>query len=137
MIERTMLENKNLEQLIRRHSSYNNTIYDNTSIYRDLNIQDDLAFDFIEAYSKQFNVDISNFNLIKYFPPITEKSKRIELTVEDLTRGITAGELNDDIIAFDEDDPNLPPQLTPTKIILGILFILAVAAILSVVAIYI
>ena len=132
-----MLENKKLELLIRKYSSHNNPIYGNTSIYRDLNIESDMAFDFIGAYSKQFNVDISNFNFTSYFPSNEYKEKRIELTVEDLIHGITAGELSDDIIAFDENDPNLPLKFTPAKIIIGIVFVFVVAAILSIVAIYI
>lgn len=132
-----MLENKSFEHLIRQYTSYDDIIYNNLSIYRDLNIQDGLAFNFIEAYSKLFSVDISSFSFIKYFPPPKEKDKRIELTVEDLAYGITIGELSDDSISFNEDDSNLPLKLTPTRIILGILLVLAVSTILSIIAIYI
>lgn len=140
MIERTMIENQDLKQLILQYTSYDHRIYDNTSISRDLEIQDEQAFDFIEAYSKQFNVDISAFNFIKYFPSVDTKiksHKRKDLTIADLARGIIVGELNDDVITFDENDANLPPEFTTKKIILGIVLVLAVSAILGAIAIYI
>ena len=114
-------------------------MYDNTSISRDLNIKDEAAFDFIQAYSEQFNIDISSFDFTKYFPSADSqdhRNTRTDLTVGDLIRGIKAGELNDDIIAFEENDPNVPPKLTIKKIILGAILVLVVAAILTVIAIW-
>ncbi len=132
-----IMKNKDLEEFILQYTSYGNRLYDNTSISRDLNIRDEVAFDFIRAYSKQFDVDISSFDFIKYFPPKDELSKSheyAELTTGDLMRGIVVGELNDDVIAFDENDPNLPLKFSPKKIILAILLVLAVTAVLGVVA---
>lgn len=137
MIERTMIENQDLKRFIMHYTSYDLSIYDNTSITRDLNIREELAFDFIEAYSKQFSVDISSFNFIKYFPSGGESHKRKDLTIGDLARGIIVGELNDDVITFDENDPNLPPRFTTKKIIIGVILVIAVSAALSIVAIYI
>ncbi len=135
-----MIENKDLEQLILQHSSYNDKIYDNTSISRDLNIKNGVAFDFVQAYSEQFNVDISTFDFIKYFPSTDEQNPhhhtRSELTVGDLIRGIKVGELNDDVITFDENDPNLPPKLTTKNIILGTILVLVVSIILGIIAIW-
>lgn len=136
-----MIENKDLDQFILQYSGYSNTIYDNTSISRDLNIKSEAAFDFIQAYSEQFNIDISSFDFVKYFPSSDSQNllsnTRTDLTVGDLIRGIRAGELNDDIIAFEENDPNLPPKLTIKKIILGAILVLIVAAILTVIAIWV
>lgn len=134
-----MIENKDLDQFILQYSGYSNTIYDNTSISRDLNIKNEAAFDFIQAYSEHFNIDISSFDFAKYFPSADSqdhRNTRTDLTVGDLIRGIKAGELNDDIIAFEENDPNLPPKLTIKKIILGAILVLVVAAILTVIAIW-
>lgn len=134
-----MTKNKELQQLIQKYSSYNNRIYDNTSISRDLNIQDQLAFDFIQSYSKQFDVDISDFNFLKYFPSIDDPSfphTRTELTFGDLILGIKVGELNDQVIAFEENDINLPPRFTVKRILLGIILVLAVSTILSIIALW-
>lgn len=132
-----MIENTLLKQLILQHSVYNNKIYDNTSILRDLKIESETAVGFIKAYSKEFDVDISSFNFTKYFPldnKDANKKNPFDLTVGDLIRGIRVGELNDNIITFEENDPNLPPKLTARKIIFGIILVLAVTAILSIIA---
>lgn len=133
--------NKNLEQLILKYSSYDQKIYDNTSITRDLNIQNEQAKAFIEAFAKEFNVDISTFDFPKYFPLEDKLSskicKRSELTIEDLERAILVGELNDDVITFEEDDPNLPIKFTTKNIVLGVLLVLIVSALLGVIAIFI
>lgn len=135
-----MIDNKNLKQFIQQYSGYYDMIYDNTSIFRDLNMHNEIAFDFIKTYSEQFEVDISSFDFFKYFPK-TEghgllNSTRIDLTVGDLVRGIEVGELNDSIITFEENDLNLPPKLTTKKIILGAILVLIVSTILSIIAIW-
>ena len=135
-----MIENKDLDQLILQYSGYSNRLYDNTSISRDLKIKNEVAFDFIQAYSEQFNVDISSFDFSKYFPSTDSQDHpgniRADLTVGDLICGIKVGELNDDVIIFEENDPNLPPKLTTRKIILGAILVLVVSAILGIIAIW-
>lgn len=140
LIDRIIMGNKTLEQLILKYSSYDQKIYDNTSVIRDLNIDHRQAKAFINAFAKEFDVDISTFNLTKYFPIENDPGnphKRTELTVADLKRAILAGELNDDIIFFDENDPNLPPKFTVKNIALGILLVLVVSTLLGIIAIII
>ncbi|PXV59328.1 uncharacterized protein DUF1493 [Dysgonomonas alginatilytica] len=133
--------NKDLEQLILKYSSYDQKIYDNTSIVRDLNIESEHAKAFIEAFSEKFDVDISTFNFLNYFPLENDLShknyKHTELTIADLERAILVGELSDDVVNFEENDPNLPPKLTTKNIILGIVLVLVVSSLLGIVAIII
>lgn len=127
------MENKTLKQLILTHSGYDQKIYDNTSIVRDLGIEHENAKAFIEVYSEKFHVDISTFDFPKYFPlesTSSNRSRRAELTVADLERAILAGELNDDVINFDENDPNLAPKFTLKNILLGVLLVVVVTALL-------
>lgn len=135
-----VMENKRLEQLIIKYSSYDHKIYDNTSIVRDLDIKNEHAKAFIEEFAEAFGVDISNFNSSKYFSFDDNKSSTAntltELTVADLQRAIFTGELDDDIISFDENDLNLPPQFTAKNIILGILLVIIVSTLLGFVAIF-
>lgn len=135
-----MTENELLKSLIRQYSPSNDKIHDKTSITRDLNIQEQKAIDFIEAYSSKFNVDISAFEFDKYFSEAEELANNQthkELTFADLTRAIKVGELNDNVIGFEENDPNLPLKFTLKNIILGTIFVLVVSAILGLIAIYI
>lgn len=139
LIDRTIMGNKTLEQLILRYSSYDQKIYDNTSIIRDLNMKHEQAKAFINAFAKEFNVNISTFNFTKYFPTENNSGnshKHAELTIADLERAILAGELNDDIISFNENDPNLPPKFTAKNVVLSILLVLVVSTILGIVAIF-
>jgi len=83
-----------------------------TKIERDLGVTGDDAIEFIVAYGKQFNVDVSKFMAASYFKgegldiisPIVEifsgekQSKRKELTLGDLEKGIIAGRLDEDVL---------------------------------------
>lgn len=78
-----------------------------TSLRNDLVLWGDDAIEFIEAYGKFFEVDISNFNFSKYFPeeggmllPLLltklrapEDSGYSQLTLGDLVKGIEMGSL--------------------------------------------
>lgn len=81
-------------------------------IENDLGVTGDDAVDFLIAYSKAFNVDVTKFMAADYFdgegdpilPAIirffTGKKKRINkiLTVGHLEKGILAGRLDEDVI---------------------------------------
>ena len=78
-----------------------------TRIEKDLKITDDDSVEFIIAFGKQFNVDVSNFMLTEYFEPEGDKIlpaiKRIfsgqrkdkdkELLIGDLLNAIKTGKL--------------------------------------------
>jgi acyl carrier protein len=91
---------------------------DNEEITRDTQIEDELgvtgddAVDFLIAYGKTFNVDVTKFMAADYFGPernvilselsswITGKRKRTRktLTVGHLEKGILAGRLDEEVI---------------------------------------
>lgn len=68
-----------------------------TELYKDLLIYGDDAEEFLQAFSKEFNVDISNFNIGEYF--LNEgvhffgKKKKV-LTLADLEKAIETGKLS-------------------------------------------
>ncbi len=74
----------------------------------DLGVTGDDAVDFIIAYGKVFNVDVSNFMAADYFgseggmrlPLFLSSNKRTRktLTVKHLVKGIAAGRLDKEII---------------------------------------
>lgn len=78
-----------------------------TDLRSNLKLWGDDAFEFMEAYGKKFNVDLSKFDLNKYFPPEGDKilpliirlvtfRKEPEyspLTLGDLERGIQEGKI--------------------------------------------
>lgn len=77
----------------------------NLSVNFDLGLDGDDADEFLKAYSKKFQVDLSNFNFTKYFQPegisffqglyswLFLKNKQIPLTISDLIVGIENGKL--------------------------------------------
>ncbi len=88
-----------------------------TRVEENLGIYGDEAVDFLLAYSKEFNVDVSNFMAADYFSPegigrdiigdlkaslfskkYPYKPKK-ELTISDLEKGILMGALNEEVIA--------------------------------------
>jgi acyl carrier protein len=78
-----------------------------TKIEQDLGITGDEAYEFIDAFSKQFSVDISNFRFEDYFEPEGDwilptlirfctgkkKEKKRVLTLGDLERAIETKEI--------------------------------------------
>ncbi len=74
-----------------------------TRLYDDLGIYGDDAVDFLIAYSKAFNVDVTKFMAADYFKGDgidilgLGKSKKT-LTVGHLEKGIIVGRLDDEII---------------------------------------
>ena len=85
-----------------------------TAVDADLGITGDDADDFIIAFSKEFNVDVSDFDIGKYFNGEGDKTistifnfllkgtKEVKikktLLVADLERAITIGKLDDSVI---------------------------------------
>jgi acyl carrier protein len=88
---------------------------ENTELYKDLNIYGDDANEFFIAFSKKFNVDVSNFMASEYFNdegidiiamvikiitgkrPQYDKGKK-PLTLANLVKAISAGKLDEEII---------------------------------------
>lgn len=87
-------------------------IYENTKIEEDIGITGDDAYEFIIAYGKFYNVDISNFLLADYFhgegsygftlfyghSSRFQKSDKKEFVVGYLIKGIQAGKLDERVI---------------------------------------
>lgn len=83
-----------------------------TKIEKDLRITGDDAVEFIFAFSKKFNVNISNFMMTEYFEPEGDKilpamirfftgkkkAKNKELLLGDLERAVEAGKLDNTAI---------------------------------------
>lgn len=83
-----------------------------TKVEKELKITGDEATEFIMAFGKQFNVDVSNFMAAEYFesegdkilPAIVrfftgqKKAKNKELLLVDLERAVIAGKLDDTVI---------------------------------------
>lgn len=85
---------------------YDFTLERTTKIEYDLGITGDDAIEFMIAYGKEFNVDVSNFMAANYFEPegmnwLLPKSaiSKKELTLGDLEKGIIAGRLDEEIIS--------------------------------------
>ncbi|MFT4734460.1 MAG: hypothetical protein ACI9K1_001417 [Arcticibacterium sp.] len=98
----------NLKDFVVEQSGDSNTaLLDSTTLQNDLSIWGDDAVDFLEAYGKRFEVDLSEFDITKYFKPegdailpaivrfFTGKKppEYIPLTLGDLENGIKQGKL--------------------------------------------
>ena len=84
----------------------------NASLENDLEIYGDDAIDFLVAFSKKFNVDISKFKAADYFSPEgvdvvgiivrlftgKKKKEKKELTIGHLEKAVIAGKLNEEIM---------------------------------------
>jgi acyl carrier protein len=87
-------------------------VTENASIQNDLGVYGDDAVEFIIAFGKEFNVDVSNFMSAEYFRPegdvilpalirvFTERRRpRLKsLTIEHLKKAVMAGRLDEEII---------------------------------------
>jgi len=88
-----------------------------TCLEADLGMTGDDAFEFLEDFSKKFNVDLSDFKIQEYFAPerdglllglmsffIGKRNlpPKKELTIGDLERAVSAGKLDDVIIRTDK-----------------------------------
>ena len=84
----------------------------NPCLERDLGIYGDDAIEFIVAFGKEFNVDVSTFRAAEYFNPEGDfilpmiirfftgkrQKKNKELTLEHLEKAVIAGRLDEDVI---------------------------------------
>ena len=87
-------------------------ITDETIIEDDLGVSGDDAVEFMMAYSKEFNVDLSRFMAADYFSPegsgvfsliksvfrIGDDPNKKTLTVGHLLKGVQAGRLDEEVI---------------------------------------
>ena len=102
-----------LKQFVIKQSAVNDEeITRDTQIEDDLGVTGDDAVDFLIAYGKTFNVDVSKFMAADYFGPegnvllselgnwLTGKQKRTRkvLTVAHLEKGIITGRLDEEVI---------------------------------------
>ncbi len=111
MNEETFL-NEIIELIEARMGRYKKKITRETCIEKDLGISGDDAVEFLLDYAREFNVDITNFKIRRYFTPegdtflplilrtFTGKKeyKEQELTIDDLERGVLAGRLDEEVI---------------------------------------
>lgn len=57
------------ELVVKLRWEYDFPLTRETTLRKDLKLWGDDAFDFIKAFSEEFNVDLSGFDIKKYFPP--------------------------------------------------------------------
>ena len=103
----------NITQLVEKYmGKYKFELNRNTSLEKDIGLTGDDAVEFMLEYSKNFKVDLSLFEISKYFYPegdaflsdlvnsITKKKgkKQGELTLGDLEKGVIAGRLDENVI---------------------------------------
>ena len=91
---------------------YRKPLERNTTLEKDLGVSGDDAVEFLLDFSKEFQVDMSNFDIKKYFFPegdsilpaiarlFTGKRQRKEkeLRLGDLEKAVIAGRLDEEII---------------------------------------
>jgi acyl carrier protein len=103
-----------LKEFIKKETFVNDVeITSNTIIETEFGVTGDDADDFIIAFSKEFNIDISNFEIAKHFKGEGDttligivnffkgnktEEKYSALTVGDLERAILAGKLDETVI---------------------------------------
>ena len=88
-------------------------VTENTSLESDLGIYGDDAIEFILAFGKEFNVDVSKFMVADYFSPeggfklppviikffgIEKKPKQKELSIRHLMKAVEIGRLDEEVI---------------------------------------
>jgi hypothetical protein len=108
-----MSENQLSKQLLdflsNKRGSYRIKLSHSTRLEADLKITGDDADEFIEAYSKKFNVNIDNINLAEYFVSENSlamhglvlfgiKTNRKVITLGHLEKAIHKGRLDEEII---------------------------------------
>lgn len=124
---------KHLESFILHYINYQKPIYKKTKIIGELITDINSVYPFIINYAETFRVDISEFDLQKYL----SKNGEINLTVEDLEKGIVLGTLNENVISLKNDEQQLPSQLSLKNILKGLLLLALITAVLFFVAFYI
>ena len=93
--------------LFKKRWEYDFPINRETTVQKDLKLWGDDAFEFIEAFGKEFNVDLSEFEIKRYFRPegdlilpaiirtilFKKEAKYTPLTLGDLEDSIDKGKL--------------------------------------------
>jgi hypothetical protein len=83
---------------------YKKPITRETCLEKDLGMTGDDAVEFLLDYGKKYSVDLTKFDIRKYFMPEGDvfgmsSHKEKELTVGDLEKGIIAKQLSEEIIS--------------------------------------
>jgi acyl carrier protein len=95
------------QMVVKQRWEYDFPLTRETTLRKDLKLWGDDAFEFIEAYGREFSVDLSEFDIKKYFPPegdsilpaiirvfcLKKEPKYFPLTLGDLDEGIKKGKL--------------------------------------------
>jgi acyl carrier protein len=102
-----------IKLLVEKHmGSYKKPLLPDTSLEKDLGMIGDDAVEFLNVFSKEFDVDLSKFKIEKYsysegdsiLPAIIrfltgkKNPKQRELTLGDLEKAVVAGRLDEEII---------------------------------------
>ncbi|MDH5381448.1 MAG: DUF1493 family protein [Cyclobacteriaceae bacterium] len=91
------------EFVVKERGKYRNPLIRETALEQDLKITGDDSDEFILAFSKEFNVDISDFDIGKYFSDegglsilhvlFGKKTGKTPLTLGDLEKAVETGKL--------------------------------------------
>jgi acyl carrier protein len=87
-------------------------VTEDASLENDLGVSGDDAVEFIVAFSKEFNVDVSKFMAAEYFSPEGDvilptiiglftgkkKARQKDLTIKHLEKAVIAGRLDEEVI---------------------------------------
>jgi acyl carrier protein len=98
--------------IVDKMGKYRKPLMRETTLEKDLGMSGDDAVEFILEFSKKFNVDVSKFEIKKYFFPEGDSvlpaiirffagkknPKQKELTLGDLEKAVIAGRLDEEVI---------------------------------------
>ncbi len=106
---------KKLNEFVIKHRfQYNFPLTKDKLLWKDLGIYGDDAVEFFTSFSNEFNIDVSNFELSKYFKGEGQetfsfvlnffkqnktKDNYIPITLGDLDNGLLLGRLDDAVIS--------------------------------------
>jgi len=108
-----VVQNQIIGLIESKMGKYEKPIASSTCLEKDLGITGDDAVELLLDYGKTLNVDLSKFDIRKYFTPEGDtilpsiirlftgkkEAKSAELTVGDLVKGVLAKRLDEEIIA--------------------------------------
>jgi hypothetical protein len=97
--------------VIKERGRYKKPLTRATLLEEDLKITGDDAWEFLENFGKQFNVNINNLDLSKYFSPegsislyllvfFGKKTKKKPIALGALERAVLVGKLDDTVIEY-------------------------------------
>ena len=105
--------NRIKEFTVKQAGVYEDDITENTLLEADLNIYGDDAVEYLVAFGKEFNVDMSNFMAASYFSAegglklfpgikqlfgIKKNPKERQLTIKHLVKSVEMGKLDEEVI---------------------------------------